>query len=148
MSSLIDEVEVLKGEIFVDERGQICSMNNFAFNGVERFYLIHHRDTSVVRGWHAHQKEKKWFYCVKGEFILGLVQPDNWENPSKNLKPEMFNLTDEDSKIVCVPEGYANCLKATKENSVLLVLSGKSLPEAYNDSWRYDKDLWVDWSKY
>ena len=29
--------------------------------------------------------------------------------------------------------------------AVLLVFSGKKYEEALADSWRYDKDLWVDW---
>ncbi len=140
------DVKIINGEIFVDERGQISSLNAFRFDGVERFYFIHHPDTSVIRGWHGHQFEKKWFYCVKGSFIVGLVKIDNWENPSPDLKAEKIYLTDQDSKIICVPEGYANIIKAFIPNSILLVFSGKTLPEAYADSWRYDKNLWIDWS--
>jgi dTDP-4-dehydrorhamnose 3,5-epimerase len=29
-----------------------------------------------------------------------------------------------------------------------MVFSGKILEEALLDSWRYDKNMWVDWSKY
>ncbi|GHT09939.1 hypothetical protein AGMMS4956_00490 [Bacteroidia bacterium] len=141
-------IKLIQGEIFTDHRGQISSLNNFCFDGVQRFYFIHHPDRQVVRGWHGHRCEKKWFYCVKGSFTLALVQPDNWDNPSDNLPVELFQMTESDSKIVCVPEGYANCLKAGKNNSTLLVFSGKRLPEAYNDSWRYDSARWVDWSKY
>ena len=142
----MEAIKVIKGEIFKDERGQISSLNNFRFGEVERFYFIHHPDTRVIRGWHGHQFEKKWFYCVKGAFTLALVKIDNWENPSNDLIPEIFQLSDDDSKIVCVPKGYANCIKASYPYSILLVYSGKTLSEAKNDSWRYDKDLWVDWS--
>ncbi len=144
----MSQVKIIEGEIFVDERGQISSLNHFDFKGVERFYFIHHPDKSVVRGWHGHQYEKKWFYCVKGAFTVALVKPNDWEQPSKDLKAEIHTLNESKSEIICVPEGYANCIKAKEDNSVLLVFSGKKLPEAFNDSWRYDKDLWVDWSKY
>ena len=144
----MSEIKVIQGEIFTDQRGQICSLNDFRFGDVQRFYFIHHPDKNIVRGWHGHQFEKKWFYCVKGSFTLALVKPDDWENPSKNLPAEIFHLTENDSKIVCVPEGYANCIKAGMENAVLLVFSGEILPNAYKDSWRYDSNLWVDWSKY
>lgn len=144
----MNKIEIVQGEIFTDERGQISSLNNFNPEGVKRLYFIHHPDKTVVRGWHGHKYEKKWFYCVKGEFVLALIKPDNWENPSANLTPTIINLNEDDSKIVAVPEGYANCIKALSDNSILLVLSGKKLPEAYNDSWRYDKNMWVDWSKY
>ena len=81
--------------------------------------------------------------CVKGKFTLGLVEIDNWENPSRDLKPQVFRLSDEKSEIVCVPEGYANWIKASVPDSVLLVFSGKTLSEAYSDSWRYDKFWWM-----
>jgi len=144
----MSKIKVVEGEIFRDARGQISSLNNFHFEGVKRCYIIHHPDTSVVRGWNGHQFEKKWFYCIKGSFIVALVEVDNWENPSPDLVPEIFELSDNDSKIICVPEGYANCIKAHEKDSILLVLSGKILEEALKDSWRYDKDMWVDWSKY
>ena len=144
----MSKIQVIDGEIFRDERGQISSLNAFRFPGVERFYIIHHPDTSVVRGWHAHQFEKKWFYCVKGSFTVALVEIDNWDTPSPDLQAEVFELTEQDSKIICVPEGYANCIKAHKKDSVLLVLSGKILEDALLDSWRYDRDMWVDWEQY
>ena len=141
------DVKVIEGEIFRDQRGQISSLNAFRFPGVERFYFIHHPDTSVIRGWHGHQHEKKWFYCVKGAFTIGLVEIDDWETPSSDLKAQKYHLTEQESKIVCVPEGYANCIKASIPGSILLVFSGKTLPEAYSDSWRYDSKLWITWSE-
>jgi len=141
------DVKIIEGEIFHDHRGQISSLNAFRFPGVERFYFIHHPDTSVIRGWHAHQHEKKWFYCVKGAFTVGLVEIDDWENPSPELKAQKYHLTEQESKIICVPEGYANCIKASIPGSILLVFSGKTLPEAYSDSWRYDNKLWITWSE-
>ncbi len=141
------DVKIIDGEIFRDQRGQISSLNAFRFPGIERFYFIHHPDTSVIRGWHGHQHEKKWFYCVKGAFTIGLVEIDNWENPSPDLKAQKYHLTEQESRIICVPEGYANCIKASIPGSILLVFSGKTLPEAYSDSWRYDSKLWITWSE-
>lgn len=141
-------IKKVKGEIFNDHRGQISSLNSFSFDGVERYYFISHPNTDIIRGWHAHQFEKKWFYCVKGSFTLAFVKIDNWENPSLDLNPEVFTLTDKESEIICLPEGYANCIKANQADSILLVYSGKRLPEALDDSWRYDSSLWMDWSEY
>ncbi len=140
-------VEVIQGEIFQDARGKISSLNSFRFPGVSRVYFLHHPDTSVVRGWNGHRLEKKWFYCVHGAFTLGLVEIDNWESPSRTLQPQLFNLTENDSRIVCVPEGYANCMRAEIPGSVLMVFSGKTLDEAMalSDSYRYDKNYWFNW---
>jgi dTDP-4-dehydrorhamnose 3,5-epimerase-like enzyme len=145
---IMSQIELIEGEIFNDHRGQITSMNNFKFGEVERYYFIHHPDPSIIRGWHAHQFEKKWFQCVKGSFTLAFVKIDNWDNPSKDLQPEIFELSEAKSTIICLPEGYANCIKAHEKDSVLMVFSGKRIPEAYDDSWRYEANTWVDWSKY
>jgi len=144
----MSEIKIIQGEIFIDERGKISSLNDFCFDDVQRFYFIHHPDKNVVRGWHGHQFEKKWFYCVKGSFTIGLVKPDNWENPAEDLSAEIVHLTESDSKIVYIPEGYANCIKAKENDAILLVFSEKTLQDAQGDSWRYDSNLWVDWSKY
>lgn len=145
---MMSDIRVVEGEIFKDFRGQISSLNAFRFDGVQRFYFIHHPDVNIIRGWHGHKFEKKWFYCVKGAFTLALVQPDDWNTPSSDLKPFIFNLNETDSKIVCVPEGYANCLKASVPDSVMMVLSSKLLEEALHDSWRFDNKLWIDWNEY
>ncbi|WP_413997746.1 WxcM-like domain-containing protein [Flavobacterium sp. W1B] len=143
----MSEIEVIKGEIFNDHRGQISSLNNFKFGEVERYYFIHHPNPEVIRGWHAHQFEKKWFQCIKGSFTMAFVKIDDWDEPSKDLKAEIFKISEETSEVICLPIGYANCIKAHEKDSVLMVFSGKRIPEAYEDSWRYDANNWVDWSK-
>lgn len=144
----MDEIKVIEGEIFNDYRGQISSLNLFHFEGVKRAYIIHHPDASIVRGWHAHQNERKWFYCLKGKFSVALTKIDNWENPSADLSAQIFDLSEEKSQLICVPAGYGNCLKAHISGSIMLVLSDKTLEDAMTDSWRYDSNLWVDWSKH
>lgn len=137
-----EKVTLIQGEVFTDHRGRITSLNAFRFPGVERVYFIHHSNADVVRGWHGHQFERKWFYCVKGSFRMGFVRPDNWEHPSADLEPEFFELDEHNSQIICVPPGYANCLKAHRPGSVLMVLSGATYPECLADSWRYPTSMW------
>lgn len=144
----MSEIQFISGGISVDHRGQISHVNNLDMWEVERFYIIHQHDTSVVRAWHGHQQEKKWFYAIKGAFTGAFVKIDDWQNPSSDLEAEMFELTAENSRILYVPEGYANGFKASEPDSILLVFSNKILVEAVKDSWRYDKQMWVDWSKY
>ena len=144
----MSDIKIIDGEIFRDNRGEIYSLNSFILDGIKRFYVLHHPDTSVIRGWHGHQFEKKWFYCIKGSFTVGFVKIDDWENPNKNLTPQIFSLSDKESKIICLPEGYANCIKAIEPNSIMMVYSDKTLEEAKGDSWRYDNSMWMDWTKY
>lgn len=144
----MSELGFIQGGIFVDRRGQISHVNDLDMGEIERFYIIYQEDPSIIRAWHAHQREKKWFYVVKGSFTGAFVKVDNWENPSPDLKPEIYQLTAEDSRVLYVPEGYANGFKANEPDSILLVYSNKILLEAVNDSWRYDSQMWVDWGKY
>lgn len=142
------EIKFIQGGISIDNRGQISHVNDLDMNEIQRFYVIHQKDPAVIRAWHAHQWEKKWFYAVKGSFTAAFVKIDNWEHPSLDLKAERFQLTAANSRILYVPEGYANGFKANEPDSILLVFSNKILVEAVKDSWRYDKQMWVDWGKY
>lgn len=143
----MDEIKIIDGEVFKDHRGTINSLNTFLFDGVKRTYIIYHPDSSVVRGWHGHQNERKWFYCIKGSWTLAMVKIDDWENPSRNLEPEVFHLSDSESRLLCIPAGYANCLKADSSDAIIQVYSDVPLPEAYGDSWRYPSDWWIDLSE-
>lgn len=139
------EIKIIEGGIFTDYRGKLLHVNNLDMSEIERFYVLHHDNTEVIRAWHAHQHEKKWFYCIKGSFTTAFVKIDNWENPSRDLKPEIFELSAKKSQILCIPEGYANGIKANEPDSILLVLSNKTLDVAVHDSWRYDADMWMKW---
>ena len=143
----MSDIKFIEGGIFTDYRGQISHVNDLDMQEIKRFYIIHQKDTSIIRAWHAHQHEKKWFYAVKGSFTTAFVKIDNWENPSPDLEPEIFQLTAAESKILLIPEGYANGIKANEPDSVLLVYSDKLLSDAVHDSWRYDKDMWMDWNR-
>lgn len=141
----MDKITLINGGISVDYRGQISHVNDLDMSEVERFYIIHQKDTSIIRAWHAHQHEKKWFYAVKGSFTTAFVKIDNWENPSLDLQPEVFRLSADESKVLYIPEGYANGIKAEEPDSILMVFSNKILSEALLDSWRYDKNWWMKW---
>lgn len=139
----MDTIKLLAGEVFKDARGQISSLNNFYFEGVKRMYILHHPDTETRRGWNGHQFERKWFYCAKGAFELSVVTIDNWESPSPALKPEVHHLTSEASALLCVPAGCASLIRATTPDSILMVLSDKTLAESVADSYRFDINLWT-----
>lgn len=144
----MSDLKFIDGGISVDSRGAISHVNALDMSEVARFYVIHQKDTSIIRAWHAHQNEKKWFYVVKGSFTAAFVKIDDWNNPSKDLQPEIYSISSDNSRVLYVPEGYANGFKAIEQDSVLLVYSNKILSEAVNDSWRYDSKMWVDWSKF
>ena len=142
----MSEIKEIQGGISVDYRGEIFYVNSLDMSEIERFYIIHQNDTSIIRAWHARQYEKKWFYAIKGSFTTAFVKIDNWESPAIDLVPEVFHLSASDSKILLIPEGYANGIKADEPDSILMVFSNKVLSEALKDSWRYNSNLWMNWS--
>ena len=138
-------ITLVPGGISVDYRGKISHVNDLDMAEIRRFYVIHQHDTSIIRAWHGHQYERTWFYCVKGAFTLAFVKVDNWESPSPDLQAEIYHLSADVSQVLCIPAGYANGIRADEPDSELLVFSDKILSVAVNDSWRYDKGMWVDW---
>lgn len=138
----MSEIRIIEGGIFRDERGELVHVNGFNLDGARRYYIIKHDSVDVIRGWHGHQFEGKWFQCLRGAFTLAFVRPDDWSVPSVDLKPEVFHLSAERSELLCLPAGYANCIRATEPDSMLLVFSGKELPEAELDSWRWPVSMW------
>lgn len=140
----MDEIKIIQGGIYIDNRGQISYVNDFSMGEIERFIVIRHESTSIFRAWHAHKYEKKWFYVIKGSFTLAFVKIDNWDNPSPNLIPEIFHLSSSESNVLYVPGGYAIGLKAKEKDSMLIEYSNKSLQDSLNDSWRFDNNMWIN----
>ena len=138
----MSDIRLIEGVVFEDYRGTLTHFNEFDFEGVHRYYVIAHPTTDIVRGWHGHQFERKWFQVLRGSFVLSFVRPDDWHNPSPDLVPETFRLSASKPALLCLPEGYANCIRATEPDSMLLVYSGKRLPEALGDSWRWEPQMW------
>ena len=138
---------LIEGQIFKDDRGIISFVNDFGLDDIKRFYVITHPDLSVVRAWQAHKFELKYFYCLKGEFLVNLVRIDNWSNPSMELNVETYKLKDELSQVLYVPSGYATGFKALVKDSQMLIFSNKTTEESKDDDFRYNANYWFNWQK-
>lgn len=142
-----EQPSIIKGGIFSDERGTLRFVNDFHFSDVKRFYFINHPDISVIRAWQGHRLEKKYFYPVKGSFVVAWVKINDFDNPSKDLIPEYHILSSTNSEIITVPKGYANGIKALEPNSEIIVFSDMSLDESLKEKIRYPSDWWLDLNK-
>ncbi|MBT8184623.1 MAG: hypothetical protein KJN76_07270 [Eudoraea sp.] len=107
-----------------------------------RFYEISPANTTIIRAWQGHKNEKKWFYCNSGAFVVNLIKIDNFEKPSRALKADKYVLSSEKPSILEVSGGYASGLKATENNSRLLVFSNFTLEESGKDDFRYAPQTW------
>jgi dTDP-4-dehydrorhamnose 3,5-epimerase-like enzyme len=137
--------ELIRGNLFTDNRGTLKFVNDFTFPDVKRFYQIIHPDITVVRAWQGHRVEHKYFYVVKGKFAIACVEIDNWETPSPDLEAAVTILEEGAPAVLSVPPGFANGIKALEPDSVLMVYSNLSLQESAEDRWSFDAALWFDW---
>ncbi len=137
--------QIIQGGTHEDERGRLIFFNEFDMAGVRRFYVIEHTSVEIVRAWQGHKKEEKWFCVISGGFKVALVQPDDWEKPSVELKPEEYVLKAEDNRVLYIPGGWANGFKALSAGSKMMVFSSFTVDESSNDNFRFDKSMWYDW---
>lgn len=136
---------LIKGGTFQDERGTMRFANDFLMDQVKRMYIIEPRDPTVIRAWQAHKEEQKWFFVLEGSFEVKLIQPDNWELPSKKLPVQSLTLAALSNEVLHIPGGYANGFKALEAGSKLLVFSDTEIKHASEDNYRFDKDYWDCW---
>ena len=136
---------IIKGGNYTDERGQLEFYNDFDMSQIKRVYFTTHFDTEVIRAWQGHTIESRWFCSVKGSFLVKLIEIDNWENPSDDLKVFEYELTAEKQEILYIPNGYVNGFKALKADSKLMIMSNYGFNEIENDQIRFDQNKWTGW---
>ena len=143
----MEETRLIKGASFTDHRGTLQFVNDFTFPDVKRFYQLLHPDTAVIRAWQGHQVEQKYFYAVKGDFVLAWVKIDNWGTPSPELKASHIILRENEPAVLSVPPGYANGIKALTPGAILMVYSNLDLQESAADRWSFPQDQWFNWQE-
>ena len=136
---------LIQGGLHEDERGKLAFVNDFNLSQIKRYYIIEHKDVSVIRAWQGHKKEQKWFQVISGSFKIGLVQPDNWDNPSENLEVIELILNSNNNQVLHIPSNFANGFKALEANSRMIVFSDFSMEESANDNFRFESDKWLKW---
>ena len=140
--------ELLKGGRHTDERGVLLFNNNFDLTPVKRFYIVLHPGINVVRAWQGHQHEHKYFMCIKGSFVVAWKEIDDLNNPINDTNAEFEILKASENKVLSVPAGHANGLKALIPDSEIMVFSDHKLGENLDDNIRFDKNLWLDWNQF
>ena len=141
-------IELLQGGRHTDKRGVVLYNNNFDLTPVKRFYIIHHAETSVVRAWQGHQREHKYFMCIKGSFVVAWKEIVDLNKPVSNSEAAFEILNANESNVLSIPPGYANGLKALLADSKIMIFSDRGLDDSIEDDIRFDKDLWLDWNQF
>ncbi|RVU91804.1 hypothetical protein EH230_02165 [Flavobacterium columnare] len=133
---------LIEGGFYEDVRGVVSFVNGFSFDNIERFYIVENSLQNPLRAWQGHKLDEKNFYCVTGEFKIGVVKIDDWENPSVDLDVKCYTLKASDSKILKIPGGYANAVLSLQEGSKLISFSTLPLNRTKEDDFRFSFDYW------
>lgn len=108
---------------------------------IKRVYSVYNYATGIVRGFHYHKREWKYFVIVAGAAKFIAINPD---------KPEerfVFVSSVRRPNLVVVPPGFANAWVSLEPSTMLVCASTASLEESIADDHRYDPYTWGDlWS--
>ena len=145
--TVLQEVQpqLLKGGLAVDDRGAVSFVNDFNFSDVKRFYIVENHKQGFVRAWHAHKNEAKYVMVVKGSAVIGAVQIDDWDNPSKDLKVNRYVLSEKNPSVLYIPAGFANGFMSLSNDTKIIFFSTSELKDSLNDDIRYDAHYWEAW---
>lgn len=142
MNSDIQSPTLIEGGCHVDARGTVSFFNSFTMKGVDRFYWVKAAQNELPRGWVGHRRDEKWFSVTHGEVLVAVVQPDDWQSPSRNLPVARYHLKAIKPQILHVPPGCATGSLNFTPDSVLLVLSSGKIEDAASDNFRFPVDWW------
>ena len=81
--------ELIKGASYLDSRGSLDHFNSFDLTEVVRFYKITTSSVTDIRGWQGHKEEQKWFYCLKGSFVVNLIPLSKFNQKITSVVPEI-----------------------------------------------------------
>ncbi|MGD8856151.1 MAG: dTDP-4-dehydrorhamnose 3,5-epimerase family protein [Chloroflexota bacterium] len=136
---------LIEGGIVIDDRGSVRFANDFDFAGVKRFYVVRNHQARTVRAWHAHKKEAKYVTVLQGAALIGAVEIDDWQAPSKGCQVHKFVLAQEKPSVLAIPPGFANGFMSLTDDTILIFFSSASLEESLEDDWRYPARHWDIW---
>ena len=136
---------LFEGGLGIDDRGEVGFVNDFNFDGVKRFYSVTNHKSGFIRAWHAHKREAKYVTVVQGAALVGAVEIDDWDNPSKDNKIWRYVLSVNKPSVVFIPAGYANGFMTLTAETKLIFFSTSSLEETHGDDIRYDAYYWNPW---
>lgn len=141
-----EKPKIIEGGLSVDDRGCVTFVNQFDFKDIKRFYVVENHRANIVRAWHAHKKEVKYVFAVRGTAQVAAVAVDDWKKPSKNAKVFRYVLSAKMPQLLYIPKGFANGFMSLTPDTQLIFYSTSTLKESLNDDFRYDSRYWDIWN--
>lgn len=130
-------MDILVGDVAVDDRGKVTFVNDFDFKDVKRFYMVENHQQGFVRAWHGHKKEGKYVLVVQGAAIVATVPFEGF-----NKDVERFVLSADKPKVLYIPPSHFNGFKTLSLNTKVMFFSTSTLEESTDDDYREDAQRW------
>jgi dTDP-4-dehydrorhamnose 3,5-epimerase-like enzyme len=130
--------------IFADDRGTFAPVINGLkeiapmAGAIKRIYYVVNDSRGIVRGFHYHKKEWKFFVIVSGSAKFVALNPDKPEDRHQYISSERKN------NLVIIPPYYANGWVSLSDNTILICASTSTTQESLKDDKRFDPYKWGD----
>lgn len=139
-------MDLIKGGVVVDDRGEVRFVNDFDFSNVKRFYQVQNHEPGFIRAWHCHVKESKYVYVAHGSILLG-VAPFNLDNELDIRQGKKYVLSATTPSVLYIPPAHGNGFMTLEKDTIVLFFSTSTLEESQYDDIRLPFDTWNLWNK-
>ena len=130
------EPRIINGGLHVDDRGKVSFINDMP--EVKRFYVIENLGKDIIRAFHGHKKEDKYFYVVQGTALICANRID----ADRNSIVHRFVLSEHQPQLLHIPHKFANGVKSLEDKTKVIVFSTATLEESKSDDERIPYDYW------
>jgi len=144
---MIEGVRRVPLEWKLDDRGflvQLFHLPDNLFPQIKRIYIVGNFSKGIIRGFHKHEYENKYFVVIQGTARFVLVSTDENNKPKQ---VDTYILSSKNPTILIVPPRVYNGWQSLEENTLLIGISDKILEDSLSDDFRLDpfyfgRELW------
>ena len=138
---------VIEYPVFADDRGIFAPFLNGLEEiapksvGIKRLYYVCNDSKGVIRGFHYHKKEWKFFVIVSGSAKFVALDPNKPDEKFQFISSARKN------NLIIIPPLYANGWVSLSDNTILICGSSSTTRESLKDDKRFNPYKWGDiWS--
>jgi len=130
--------------VFADDRGVFAPFINGlkeiapGAGVIKRIYYVCNDSKGIIRGFHYHKKEWKFFVIVSGSAKFVVLNPDKPDEKYQFISSARKN------NLIIVPPLHANGWVSLSDNTILVCASTSTTQESLKDDDRFDPYKWGD----
>lgn len=146
--------QIYKGDIAVDDRGELQFINQLDLSKVKRFYTVQNHTPGFIRAWHGHLKEEKYLTMISGSALVAVIRmiPSSSSGNGYAMRASfqtdgysnIYALNSSGPRVLYIPGGYAHGFKLLTEDSKIMIFSTATVEESKKDDYRYDANDYKD----